>query len=119
MRKLICGVLALALTFLVPVRAFAAGHQAVLNWTASTDAVPSSTYSVFRMAGACPAAPNTSFTLLASGVTGTTYTDTTITVGTWCYYVEQVQNGTNSAPSDLAGGTAAPFAPVLQTVTVS
>jgi hypothetical protein len=119
MKRLICGVLALALTLFVPVQAFAASHQAVLNWTASSDAVPSSTYSIFRASGACPAAPGTGFTLLASGVTGTTFTDTTITVGTWCYYVEQVQNGTNSAPSDLAGGTAAPLAPILQTVTVT
>jgi len=97
---------------------FAAGHSALLNWTAPSDATVGTTYSVYRMSGACPATPGTAFTLLASGVTTTTYTDATVTVGTWCYYVEQVQNSTNSVPSNLAGGTAAPFAATI-TVTVN
>ena len=116
MRRLFTAVLVAAF-LLLPLRAFA--HSTTLNWSAPSDATSSTTYSIYRMSGACPAAPGTAFTLLTSGVTGTTYTDNTITVGTWCYYVEQVQNGTNSAPSNMAGGTAAPNAPILISVTVN
>lgn len=106
-------------SFFAPVVAQAAtGHSATLTWAAPSDATTGTTYSVYRMSGACPSAPGTAFSLLAAGITTTSYTDSTVTVGTWCYYVEQVQNSTNSAPSNLAGGTAAPLAVIIQ-VTVN
>lgn len=97
---------------------FAAGHSAALSWTAPSDATSGTTYTIYRAAEACPAAPDTNFSLLTSGVTTTSYTDSTVTVGTWCYYVEQVQNSTSSAPSNLAGGTAAPNPVAALTVVV-
>lgn len=119
MKKMFSNVLAvLVLCAMSALPARAAGHSAVLTWVAPSDATSGTTYTVYRMSGACPAAPGTAFSLLASGITATTYTDTSITVGTWCYYVEQVQNGTSSNPSNLAGGTAAPLAVTIQ-VTVN
>ena len=108
----------LAMFFLTNSLAFAAGHSATLSWAAPSDATSGTTYNLYRLAGSCPAAPTTGFTLLSAGITATTYTDSTVTVGSWCYYVTQVQNSTNSAPSNLAGGTAAPLA-VFITVTVN
>lgn len=96
--------------------ASAAGHQAIITWGLPADATAGTTYSIYRMAGACPAFPGTGFTLLTAGVTALTYTDLTVTVGTWCYYAEQVQNNTNSVPSNLAGGTAAPLAVIITVV---
>jgi len=116
MRRIFTAVLVAAF-LLLPLQASA--HSAALSWSAPSDATSSTTYSIYRMSGACPAAPGTAFTLLTSGVTATAYTDSTVTVGTWCYYVEQVQNSTSSGPSNMSGGTAAPNAPILISVTVS
>lgn len=117
LKKLFSVAVLLAMLFL-SYPAFGAGHSAALNWSAPSDAVSSTTYSIYRSNETCPAAPDTTFTLLTTGVTGTSYTDTSIGVGNWCYYVEQVQNSVSSAPSNMAGGTAAPLAPIMIGVTV-
>jgi len=92
------------------VACFAQGHTATLTWTAPPDAVATSTYNVYRASGACPVAPAVpTWTLLTTTPVNTlTFQDTSITVGSWCYAVTQVQAGVESAKSTPAGGTAAP-----------
>src|SRR5271163_1577295 len=110
----IFGILALAA---LPLSAQATGHKATLTWTAPPDAVATSTYNVYRAAAACPSGGVTgtlSFTkITATPITALTYVDSTIGVGQWCYYVTQVQAGTESAQSNTSGGTAAPLSPPL------
>jgi hypothetical protein len=80
-------------------------HSATLAWTASTDATASSTYNIYRGTGACTATP----TMSNIGNTAlVAYTDSTITAGTWCYYVKALLNGVEAIPSNTAGGTASP-----------
>jgi len=86
-------------------------HSAVITWTTPADAVSGSAYNVYRASGACPASGLGSLTfgaVNASPVSALTYTDSTVTVGTYCFYVTQVQNGTESLPSILAGGQVRP-----------
>jgi hypothetical protein len=107
--RVILGLFCLALAGAIP--ANAQGHTANLNWTAPSDTVAGSTYNVYRSAGVCPAtAPGTlTWTkLTATPVASLSFTDSTITVGAWCYYVTQVQAGIESVPSVPAGGTAQP-----------
>ena len=102
------------LLFLILALAFpslAQSHSATISITAPSDATSASGYNVYRASGICPAtAPGTlGWTkLTASPITVLTYTDSTITVGAWCYYVTQVQVGVESSPSNAAGGTAQP-----------
>lgn len=96
----------------VKTRAGTTGHSIVLTWAAPSDAVSTSTYNVYRLSATCPATP-TGFTSLTTGVTTLTYTDATVTVGSWCYYVTQVQNSIESNPSNMAGTSVKPLAPVL------
>ena len=124
MRKLIPAliVLIVLLALLCAFPAQAQSHQAALTWTAPSDAVAGSTYNVYRASGSCPVtAPGTlTWTkLTATSISVLTYTDTTITVGAWCYYVTQVQVGIESNPSTPAGGTARPNAVTVLTITVS
>lgn len=80
-------------------------HSAVLNWTLSVDDVTASCtaganclQNVYRASGVCSS--TSSFTLLtgtALGPTVTTYTDSTITPGQWCYGVTFEINGLESA----------------------
>ena len=100
----------------IPAPAQAATHQAVLTWTASTDAAanPTLTYNIYRFSGACPAtAPTTvgtgGFTKInASAITALTFTDTGIGVGSVCYYGTSLFNGAESVPGVPAGGTVGP-----------
>lgn len=94
-------------------------HQAVLSWAAPTDAVPGSTYNVYRASGACPASGLGAliFTKVNStGITTLTYTDTGLAVGVYCYYATQVQNTVESVPSNTAGGTVRPNTVTIQIV---
>jgi hypothetical protein len=91
--------------------ASAQAHQATLTLKAPSDAVASSIYNVYRAAGSCPATVPGTLTwtkLTATPISVLTYTDSTISVGAWCYYVTQVQSGIESLPSIPAGGTAQP-----------
>jgi len=94
-------------------------HSVALTWTASTDAAanPSITYAVYRLNGACPAVAPTSvsgsgFTQInATGITTTTYTDSTVTPGTYCYFATAFINSTQSVPSNDAQGIIQPKPP--------
>ncbi|HEY2823073.1 MAG TPA: hypothetical protein VGJ06_18655 [Candidatus Acidoferrum sp.] len=101
------------LFFAPPARA---QHSASLSWTASSDAAANSAlgYNVYRLAGACPASGTAGFTKLNSTpVTTTTYSDTTIGPGSFCYYVTATLNGAESVPSNTAPAVILPGAPTL------
>src|SRR2546430_12940192 len=103
-----------------PVFAQAVAHQAALTWTAPSDAIAGTTYNVSRVNAACPTSGLGGLTWKQVNnlpITTTSYTDTTIGIGQWCYYVTQVTNGVESAPSTTAGGTAKPNT-VTFTVTI-
>ena len=101
--------IALLAAFLFAGMAAAQGHQATLTWQTPSDVTAGSTYNVYRASGVCPAtAPGTLTWTKLGTVSALTLVDTTITVGAWCYYVVQVQNSIESAPSIPGGGTAQP-----------
>ena len=80
-------------------------HQAVLSWTASIDG---GQYNVYRgtQAGAESATP-----LNSAPITGTSFTDNTVSAGvTYYYVVETVLNGVSSGKSAEVSGTI-PIAP--------
>ena len=80
----------------------AASHSAAVSWTASVDASTSLTYTISRGTGACtPTVP--SLTVLKSGVTATSYSDTTVVPGSYCYSITAVMNGMSSAPLQGTG----------------
>ncbi len=75
-----------------------------LSWTAGTPA--GATYNVYRATGTCP---QTTYSLLASGVTATTYSDTTVSgTVTYAYVLTAVDStgGCESAQSTCAQATA-------------
>jgi hypothetical protein len=83
----------------------AGANQLTLNWT--NGAVPATAFKIYRANGTC-AAPG-AFTLLASGVTGTSYTDTTVSGGsTYAYRVSGVEatGVCESAQSSCGSATA-------------
>lgn len=94
MRKLILMVLLLSLASL-GARANTPGkHTVVLTWTASTST--GVTYNLYRgtSAGVCSGTP----TPIATGISGTTYTDSTVALGTTYFYnVSAVGTGGESA----------------------
>jgi hypothetical protein len=81
-------------------------NQLTVNWTNGTTAATS--FKIYRATGSC-AAPG-AFMLLASGVTGTSYTDTTVSGGaTYAYRVAGVEatGVCESAQSNCGSATAA------------
>lgn len=108
--------IAALLLIFASIPAMAASHSVALTWTASTDSTTATpgTVNVYRATGACPTSGigTLSYTALATGqAPAGTYTDSTVTVGTYCYYVTATIGGVASGPSStfLAGiGPAAP-----------
>jgi hypothetical protein len=102
-----------------------AAHSVALTWTASTDAAanPTLTYNVYRLNGACPATAPTSvsgsgFTKLnTAAITTTTFSDSGIAPGTYCYFSTAFLNATESIPSNTAQALVAPAAPTSLGVT--
>lgn len=95
------------------------GHNVVLTWAAPADAVATSTYDLFRINAVCPVSGlgGLTFTKVnTTPITALTFTDATITVGNWCYYMQQNQNGASSVPSNTAGGQAKPNTVTIQIV---
>ena len=94
--------------FCIPANAQA--HSVSLAWTASIDS--GSSYNLYRFSGACPASGTSGFTkITATPITGTSYTDSTVVAGTYCYYATSVLNGAESIPSNLASAVILPGAP--------
>jgi len=95
--------------------AHAQAHSASLTWTASTDSGVS--YNVYRLSGACPSTATSGFAKInAALVTATTYADSTVAPGTYCYYATAVLNGAESIPSNLASAVILPAAPTALSI---
>lgn len=78
--------------------ATAGRSQVALSWTASNDAT---SYRILRSTKS-----GSGYSLIASGITATTFTDTKIVAGTTYYYVVQAVNATGaSADSNQASAT--------------
>ena len=95
----------LLVLFAVAQVAAAQSHTVTLTWNAPTDQVASSTYNVYRASGACPVSGLGTLTwakINAAAITGLTYSDAGVAVGTFCYYATQVQNSAESLPSNTA-----------------
>jgi hypothetical protein len=98
-----------------------AAETAVVTWTAPTadtngSPLPSGatlTYSVYRAATA-----SGTFVLLASGITGLSYSDTAAT-GAPCYYVTATQSGGGVSANSNTACLLVPNAPGTVTVTAS
>ena len=90
------------------------GHSALLGWTPSSDAVanPTLIYNVYRSTGGCTG----SFTRVGTAATPS-YTDISITIGTYCYYVTSTLNGAESVPSNTVSAVVLPAAPTALKVT--
>lgn len=92
-------------------------HSVSLSWTPSTDT--GGTVNVYRAPAACTANP-TNFTAIKTGVVAAgPYADTTVTVGSFCYYVTAVVGGAESAPSDKVTATVLPQSPTGLVVAAS
>jgi hypothetical protein len=91
-------------------------HQVVLSWTVSSD--PVSGYNVYRGLTASTISPTP---LNSSLITGTTYTDTTVTGGdSYVYDVEAVgADGVFSVPSNQVTTVIPPATVVLSVVSIS
>ncbi|HTD21377.1 MAG TPA: malectin domain-containing carbohydrate-binding protein [Terriglobales bacterium] len=93
----------------------AGNNQVSLSWSASTGA---SSYNVKRTLTS-----GMNYALVASGVTATSFTDTTVTNGTKYFYVVSAQNAagesanSNEVSATPTGGVTPPTAPTLATPT--
>ena len=94
----------------------AQAHSVSLSWTASTD--PGVNYNVYRLSGACPATGTAGFSRITPApIAATTFTDSAMSPGTYCYYATSVLNGAESVPSNLAPAVILPGAPAALTTT--
>lgn len=92
-------------------------HNATLAWTAPTKCVDGTTcsvigYNVYKATIACPATGlPTGAIKIASAITATTFTDTPLVPGVYCYYVTAIggagSNGAESAASNATQGVLA------------
>jgi hypothetical protein len=93
----------------------AQAHSATLTWTASTDSGVN--YNIYRISGVCPSTATSGFAkITAAPLTATTFTDSTVVPGTYCYYATAVLNGTESLPSNLASAVILPAAPTALSI---
>jgi hypothetical protein len=116
------AVMVLALFAAVPVMAKA--HSVSLGFTKSTDdtGATGQGYTAWRSTGSCPASvtSTTGFTSLNTTLfTGATFTDSTVTPGTYCYIVTFTASSASSVPSNAVAATILPAAPTSVTVTSS
>lgn len=114
--KHISAVIALSVSLIFFASPARAQHSASLSWTASPDAAanPSLGYNIYRLSGACPASGTAGFTKLnATPVTTTSFSDATVGLGSFCYYVTATLNGAESVPSNTASAVVLPGAPTL------
>ena len=88
----------LAMTLAAP--AARAQHSVTLNWTASTDAAanPSLTYNVYRS----PTCTGAFAKRNASPVAATSYVESDVLPGSYCYQVTSVLSGSEGSPSNQA-----------------
>lgn len=77
----------------------AQAHSVTISWADTSNPTAGTTYSVYRASGNC--STSSVFTKLASGLTVLTFTDSTPTLGTWCYEETATVNGLESQPSAM------------------
>ena len=83
-------------------------HSVKLSWLDPLNP-EGTTYTVHRTPGLCSGTAN--YDKIADGVTGLTYTDSTVQPGNYCYVVTAVLNGMESAPSNAASASVPAFPP--------
>src|SRR5882757_2876500 len=95
-------------------------HSVVLVWGAPDDVTAVSTYNIYRTQAACPASglDALAFTKInTTPITALTFMDSSVQVGkAYCYYGTQVQNASESIPSNTAGGIVTPHTITIQLV---
>ncbi len=92
--------IAMILAVTLATSAARAQHSVILNWTASTDAAanPSLTYNVYRS----PTCTGTFAKRNASPISATSYVESGVLPGSYCYQVTSVLSGSEGAPSNQA-----------------
>ena len=108
------------------IHAQAASHSAVLTWVVSTDDTTTAcsatgatcAQNVYRAPSGCAVTNPAFVTLTSLAATATTYTDSSITPGTWCYSVTFALNGTESV-KNTAQVILPPAAPTSLTITAN
>lgn len=86
-------------------------HNAVISWQ---DAEAGATFNVYR----APLCSGTFAKVNAAPITTLAYTDTPLSVGTYCYQVTAVVNGQESKPSSQVVAAILPFSPNTITIVV-
>lgn len=101
-------------------------HSVTLTWVNPAQNPTGTTTSLYRLTGTCPASPPVTsppsgFTQLTTGLTTSTYTDSSVAGGTtYCYVAVAVSGSSLSAPSNTAtGAVPATFPPQTLQVTVA
>ena len=91
-------------------------HSVTLTWQDGRNPT-GTTYNAYRAPGACGSATAV-FTGVGLGLTGLTYVDSTVSIGTYCYQVKATNGSTESAASNQAVAIVGLFAPFGLTVVV-
>lgn len=95
-------------------------HNVALSWVAGGDGTAATIYHIYRATAACTTGvavstiPSLSFVRLdgvSSAISSTNYTDATVGVGAFCYYVTAQLNGVESPASLVAGAVVRPLSP--------
>ena len=87
-----------------------APNSAGLTWADLLNpATPTPTYSVYRAMGLCSGTPT--FSKIASGLSAKSYTDSTVTVGAYCYTVTATVNGIESSQAATLSTSIPPASP--------
>jgi hypothetical protein len=103
---------------MAPIASCAPAHYVKLSWTPSTES--GATTNLWRAGGACPATGlPTGATEITTGLTGNTYTDNTVAVGSYCYYATATVSGIESYPSKNAQADVKPFGPTSLAITAT
>jgi hypothetical protein len=105
-------VMLIMLALVIPLAA-QASHSVTLTWV-DTQNPTGTTYNVKRATGTCTGTP--SFSTISSAVAVKTYTDSTVTVGNYCYIVTAVFSSIESAPSYSVNPVVGPFTVTLSAV---
>lgn len=112
----------LGFLFALAVPVLVSAHSVTGTFTKSTDdtGATGSGYTTWRLSGTCPTNPTTTtgFTSLNSTpYTVATFTDSTVTPGTYCYVVTFSNSTATSVPSNTASAVIQPAAPLNLTIT--
>jgi hypothetical protein len=91
-------------------------HSVTLTWQDGRNPT-GTTYNAYRAPGACGSATSV-FAGVGLGLTGLTYVDSTVSIGTYCYQVKATNGSTESAASNQAVAIVGLFAPFGLTVVV-